>query len=174
MQANIQRQYWGTDMSGVVHFILLFLIWLLLTFNLTTFNIVVGAVSTLLVTILMRRYLIKIKGGIFNPVRYFWGLLYLFIFLWECIKANLDVAYRVLHPGLPVKPGIVKARSTLKTDIGKVFLANSITMTPGTITVDIKDEYFFVHWIYVYSKDPEIYTQKIMGRFEKYLKRIFE
>ncbi len=47
-------------------------------------------------------------------------------------------------------------------------------MTPGTITVDIIDDYFYVHWIYVHSKDPAIYTQKILGRFEKYLKRIFE
>ena len=82
--------------------------------------------------------------------------------------------YRVIHPKMPVKPGIVKVKSSLKTDIGKVFLANSITMTPGTITVDIIDDYFYVHWIYVYSKDPAIYTQKILGRFEKYLKRIFE
>ena len=82
------------------------------------------------------------------------------------------MAYRVLHPGLPVKPGIVRAKSNLTTDIGKVFLANSITMTPGTITVDIIDDNFYIHWIYVHSKDPEVYTHKIMGRFEKYLKRI--
>ena len=101
-------------------------------------------------------------------------MIYGFIFLWECIKANIDVMYRVVHPRMPVKPGIVKVKSALKTDIAKVFLANSITMTPGTITVDIIDDYFYVHWIYVHSKDPAIYTQKILGRFEKYLKRIFE
>jgi multicomponent Na+:H+ antiporter subunit E len=82
--------------------------------------------------------------------------------------------YRVIHPAMPIKPGIVRVKSGLKTEIGKVFLANSITMTPGTITVDIIEDYFFVHWIYVHSTDPEIYTQKILGRFEKYLKRIFE
>jgi multicomponent Na+:H+ antiporter subunit E len=100
--------------------------------------------------------------------------LYFFIFLWECIKANFDVAYRVLHPKLPVKPGIVRAKTHLTTDIAKIFLANSITMTPGTITVDIREDYFFIHWIYVHSKDPEVYTHRILGRFEKYLKRIFE
>jgi multicomponent Na+:H+ antiporter subunit E len=65
-------------------------------------------------------------------------------------------------------------KTNLTSDIAKVFLANSITMTPGTITVDIADDVFYIHWIYVKSKDPEIYTHKILGRFEKYLKRIFE
>jgi multicomponent Na+:H+ antiporter subunit E len=84
------------------------------------------------------------------------------------------VAYRVLHPRLPIKPGIVKVKTNLTSDIGKTFLANSITMTPGTITVDIVDEYLYIHWIYVHSMDPEVYTHRIMGRFEKFIKRIFE
>ena len=101
-------------------------------------------------------------------------LVYLIVFIWECIKANFDVAYRVLSPKMPIKPGIVKVRSTLKTDIARVFLANSITMTPGTITVDIIDDDFYIHWIYVSSQDPAVYTRKIIGRFEKLLKKVFE
>ena len=81
---------------------------------------------------------------------------------------------RVLHPALPIKPGIVKVKTNLKTDVGRTTLANSITMTPGTITVDIIDDIIYVHWIYVSSTDPEIYTEKISGRFEKYIRRIFE
>jgi multicomponent Na+:H+ antiporter subunit E len=161
-------------MKAVILFIVLFAIWLALTLNVTIPNIVVGAVAALVVTLFFARYAPKAHVKILHPQRYFWALLYLFIFLWECIKANIDVMYRVVHPALPVKPGIVKVKSMLKTDMGKVFLANSITMTPGTITVDIIGDYFYVHWIYVHSKDPAIYTQKILGRFEKYLKRIFE
>lgn len=161
-------------MSPIILFIFLFVVWLLLTLKVTIINIIVGVVAALIVTLFFSKYSLKVKGRIFHIHRYFWALVYLFIFLWECLKANMDVAYRVLHPGLPVKPGIVKAKTNLTTDIGKIFLANSITMTPGTITVDIIDDYFYVHWIYVRSKDPEIYTHTIMGRFEKYLKRIFE
>ena len=161
-------------MKAVILFIVLFAIWLALTLNVTIPNIVVGVVAALVVSIFFTRYVLKVNVRILHPHRYFWAILYLFIFLWECIKANIDVMYRVVHPGLPVKPGIVKVKSMLKTDMGKVFLANSITMTPGTITVDIIGDYFYVHWIYVHSKDPAIYTQKILGRFEKYLKRIFE
>lgn len=140
----------------------------------TVWNIAAGAAASLIVTIFLNRYSLKVTKKVFQIQRYFWALLYLFIFLWECLKANLDVAYRVLHPGLPIKPGIVKVKSNLTSDIAKVFLANSITMTPGTITVDVIDDNFYIHWIYVHSKDPEVYTHKILGRFEKFLKRIFE
>lgn len=161
-------------MKAVLLFILLVGIWLLLTLNVTPPNIAVGVVSAFVVTLFFAKYSLKADKKQFHLQRYIWALIYGFVFLWECIKANIDVMYRVVHPKMPVKPGIVKVKSSLKTDIGKVFLANSITMTPGTITVDIIDDYFYVHWIFVHSKDPAIYTQKILGRFEKYLKRIFE
>lgn len=161
-------------MSAVLLFIFLFLVWLLLTLNVTLPNLAVGVIAALIVTLFFSKYSLKVTRKVFQVQRYVWALVYCFIFLWECIKANFDVAYRVLHPALPVKPGIVKAKTDLTTDIAKVFLANSITMTPGTITVDILDDNFFIHWIYVKSKDPEVYTHRILGRFEKYLKRIFE
>jgi multicomponent Na+:H+ antiporter subunit E len=109
-----------------------------------------------------------------QPQRYFWFILYLIIFIWECIKANFDVAYRVLHPAMPIKPGIVKVKLSLKTNIAKTILANSITMTPGTITVDLIDDTLYVHCIYISSTDPKEYSEKIAGKFEKYIKRIFE
>jgi multicomponent Na+:H+ antiporter subunit E len=161
-------------MKAVLTFIVLFGIWLLLTLNVTLPNIAVGALSAFVITLFFAKYSLNAEKKQAHIQRYVWALIYGFIFLWECIKANIDVMYRVIHPKMPVKPGIVKVKSSLKTDIGKVFLANSITMTPGTITVDIIDDYFYVHWIFVHSKDPAIYTQKILGRFEKYLKRIFE
>lgn len=106
--------------------------------------------------------------------RIIWFLQYIPIFLWECIKANLDVAYRVLHPKMPIKPGIVKVKTTLKTNIAKTFLANSITMTPGTLSVDIVGNSLYIHWIYVRDKDTEKATRIIVDKFEKHLKRIFE
>jgi multicomponent Na+:H+ antiporter subunit E len=80
----------------------------------------------------------------------------------------------VLHPAMPIRPGIVKVKTTLKSDMAKMLLANSITMTPGTISVDIIDDYLYIHWIYISSEDPEVYTSIITGAFEKYIKRIIE
>jgi multicomponent Na+:H+ antiporter subunit E len=75
---------------------------------------------------------------------------------------------------MPIRPGIVKVKTELKSDMAKMLLANSITMTPGTISVDIIDDTLFIHWIYIRSEDPEVYTSLITGPFEKYIKRIIE
>ncbi len=114
----------------------------------------------------------KIK---FSFSRILWFLYYILLFMWLCLKANLDVAYRVLHPKLPINPGIVKVRTKLKRPISRVALANSITLTPGTLSVDITDDgYLYIHWINVISDDIEIATQKIVSQFENILTKIFE
>ncbi|MFC2151581.1 Na+/H+ antiporter subunit E [Bacteroidota bacterium] len=161
-------------MRYIALFILAFIFWLLLTFNLTVSNIIVGLVASLITALIFGKYFIKDVIPFLQPQRYFWLIIYLLIFTWECIKANFYVAYLVLHPAMPIKPGIVKVKLGLKTNIAKTILANSITMTPGTITVDIVNDEIYVHWIYVSSEDPEKYSQKISGRFEKYIKKIFE
>jgi len=161
-------------MRYVTLFILAFGFWLLLTFNIEVYNLIVGGLAALLTAILFGKFFVHKVSKFIQPQRYFWLLLYLFVFIWECIKANFDVAYRVLHPAMPIKPGIVKFKLTLKSEIARTILANSITMTPGTITVDIVDDYLYVHWIYVSSEDPEVYSKKVAGRFEKLIKRIFE
>jgi len=127
-----------------------------------------------LVAFIFSRFYFTGVSKFLQPERYFWFIVYLVVFIWECIKANFDVAYRVLHPAMPIRPGIVKVKTTLKSELARTLLANSITMTPGTITVDIIGDYFYIHWIYVRSEDPEVYTEIIMGAFEKYIKRIIE
>jgi multicomponent Na+:H+ antiporter subunit E len=155
-------------------FILTFIFWLLLTLDFSVTNLVAGAVAALITSLLFAKYFFKKVVKFIQPVRYFWFLVYLVILIWECIKANFEVAYRVLHPAMPIKPGIVKIKLDLKSDFARTILANSITMTPGTIAVDIVGDNLFVHWIYVSSEDPEVYRQKIVGRFEKYIIKTFE
>jgi len=87
-----------------------------------------------------------------------------------------------LHPKMPIKPGIVKIKTSLKTESGITALANSITLTPGTLTVDLADEgqgdsrqtYLYIHWINVKSDDVEEATKYIAWKFEWFLKKIFE
>jgi len=155
-------------------FILSFAFWLLLTFDLSLPNLVAGGVAALITSLLFAKYFFQRVVKFIQPLRYFWLLVYLLIFTWECIKANFDVAYRVLHPSMPIKPGIVKVKLELKSEFARTMLASSITMTPGTISVDLMDDILYVHWIYVRSDDPEVYSRKIAGKFEKYIKKIFE
>ncbi len=161
-------------MKYITLFILSFIFWLLLTFEFSVSNLIVGAVASIITSLFFGKFFITNISKLLQPRRYFWFVVYLFIFIWECIKANLDVAYRVLHPAMPIRPGIVKVKTTLKSDMAKMLLANSITMTPGTISVDIIDDYLYIHWIYIRSEDPEVYTPIITGAFEKYIKRIIE
>lgn len=64
---------------------------------------------------------------------------------WAIIKANIDVAKRILSPGLPIAPRIVRVNGTQKTDLCRVIFANSITLTPGTVSLDLDEEDIVVH-----------------------------
>ena len=84
------------------------------------------------------------------------------------------MAYRIIHPRLPINPGIVKIKTALVSPLAHAFLANYITLTPGTLTIDIEGEYLYIHWIYVVTEDMERATGIIAGRFEPILKKVFE
>ncbi len=147
---------------------------MLLTSRIYLQNIIAGAVVSLLTTIIFGRYFIHSYRKLFQPARYFWLLIYIVFFAWECIKSNFDVAYRVLHPAMPIRPGIVKVKLRIKSEFGKAVLANSITMTPGTISLDLTGDYLYVHWINVFTDDREKYSHVISGKFENLLIKIFD
>jgi multicomponent Na+:H+ antiporter subunit E len=65
--------------------------------------------------------------------------------LWEVVKANIDVARIILSPSMPISPRIIRVKVLQKTDFGLALYANSITLTPGTITLDVRDGAFLVH-----------------------------
>jgi multicomponent Na+:H+ antiporter subunit E len=149
-------------------------LWLLLTLTLNVDHLIAGFVIVSLSTFAFGGYFTHHPLKFLQPHRLFWFIIYVPVFTWYMLKANIDVAYRVLHPEMPIKPGIVKVRTKLKTDVGKVFLANSITLTPGTMTCDIVGEHLYIHWIWVSSPDIEKATAEIVKPFEGYIRRIFE
>jgi len=95
------------------------------------------------------------------------------VFLVELVKSNLDVARRIISPSLPINPGIVKFKTKLTSEYAKMVLANSITLTPGTLSLDIIDDTFYIHWIDVKTLDPEEVRMEIAEKFEKILIKIF-
>ena len=161
-------------MKKIAFFFLLLGTWVLLTWSVELQDLAAGLVFSLLLAAALGRIYPKAPEGLLSPRRWFWFLLYIPYFAYYCIKANLDVAYRVLHPHMPIRPGIVRVRTELTSDLAKTFLANSITLTPGTLTVDIDGQDFYVHWINIESDDPEAQTETIIRRFERMLKEIFE
>ena len=161
-------------MNKVLYFLLTLAVWLLLTWSLDIQNIVAGIIIVFLCTIFMGHLFFDNVIKIFNLRRIIWFLYYIPIFLLHMVKANFDVAYRVLHMNIPIRPGIVKVKTTLKSDLGLTFLANSITLTPGTLTIDIIGNELYIHWINVVTDDPERQTEIIVRRFENILKKVFE
>jgi multicomponent Na+:H+ antiporter subunit E len=159
--------------SFLIITIVLFSTWILLNNSLDLVLLIIGAVVSVSISLLFCT-----KCSIFNQIKLspkslFYSFAYIFVFLIELIKSNLDVAYRVISPKLPINPGIVKVRTVLNSEIGRMVLANSITLTPGTLSIDIKDEFIYVHWIDVANKDIDAATEAIVKKFEKYLKEIY-
>ena len=72
---------------------------------------------------------------------------YLPWYLLEIVRANVDVARRILHPKLPISPDVFEAPSTQKTELGRVVFANSITLTPGTVSFKVEEGKIHVHAI---------------------------
>lgn len=163
--------------SRITMFIVGFVVWCLLNWLPDWQNLVVGAVVSALVSAVMGSFLVTRPHLRHNFMRFVYFVThYVPVFLWELVKANLDVAYRVIHPALPIRPGIVRIRTSLKSDTGLTFLANSITLTPGTMTMDIDREkgILYIHWINVRHTDIEKATQDIAGKFEPILRKVFE
>ncbi|MBI9102073.1 MAG: Na+/H+ antiporter subunit E [Spirochaetales bacterium] len=98
---------------------------------------------------------------------------WLFVFLFELIKSNIDVMSRVITPKVRINPAVVEVKTKLKSKLGRLALANSITLTPGTLTVDIMEDKLYIHWIDASSTDVEKATEKIVDKFEKHLEVIF-
>jgi multicomponent Na+:H+ antiporter subunit E len=163
----------------MIIFLVTFLIWLALTAGGGWQEIVAGLVMALAASLIARRFRRSAapKADFKHwPRRFVFSLLFFFKFVWEMIKANLNVAAIVLHPKRPIKPGIIKIRTGLKTDAALTTLANSITLTPGTFTVDINPakQELYIHCLTVKSHDTEQNTRDIGLKFERLIKEVFE
>ena len=148
-------------------------LWLLLTRPVNGQELTAGLVIALILAV------VPLPGsrvyGEFSlvPKKILASIVYLVVFIVAVVKSNIDVALRVLSPRLPINPGIVRVKTRLKSSLGRMVLANSITLTPGTITVDINGDDLFIHWINIQSADVEESTNKIVSDFERHLEVIF-
>ena len=154
-------------------FTFLIAIWLTLTTTFQWQELSVGIFISLVLALFLNKNYLKLGLPPVSIKRIIFFILYISVLFIEIVKANFDVAYRVIHPKMPIKPGIVVIKTELKQDIAKMILANSITLTPGTFTLDIKGDELLIHWIYVHSENKKEATRIIGQKFEKYLKVVF-
>jgi multicomponent Na+:H+ antiporter subunit E len=148
--------------------LLLTLIWVALTGEFTFINFSFGFIMSFFILWLMARTP--------EEKRYFDRLpkiiSFTFFFFKELIKANLQVAYDVITPKFYMQPGIVKIPLDATTDLEITLLANLITLTPGTLSLDVSDDkkVLYVHAMYI--KDRDQFVQSVKTGFERRLLEI--
>ena len=156
----------------ILAFIFLMIVWILLTSTINRDDLIIGLATSFIGALLFFKFTDIYADIKLTPKSFIYFIAYIFVFLKELIKANIDVALRVINPALPINPGIVAVKTKLKSRLGKLILANSITLTPGTLTMDIRDDELFIHWIDVKDIEIEKATKEVSMRFEKILKEI--
>ncbi|NEX22883.1 Na+/H+ antiporter subunit E [Thiorhodococcus mannitoliphagus] len=150
--------------------LILFIVWLGLTNSLDPQELVAGLlVSAAVVWLAVPA---RPAGASDRSWRLLPLLAYLPVFLKNLFLSNIDVARRVLSPSLPINPGIVRVKTQLKEPYQRLILANSITLTPGTVTLEMEGEDMYVHWIDVKETDPERAGAAIKDEMEKAIARI--
>lgn len=150
-----------------------FLFWLAYTSSFNQSELITGLIISLLLSFFTYQSFSRenTEHNILSRLISF--IKYLPVFILEMIKANFDVAKRVINPSLPINPGIVEIKTNLKSKRAKLLLANSITLTPGTLTIDIIEDRLYIHWIDVKTNDPAEQQKIISEKFEKLLEGVF-
>lgn len=135
-------------MSFIITSIIMFLFWILLSGEFSFVLILSAVVSSLLVAYLSHDLLIgeiDIRLAAIKIIRF---IKYLPWLLWQIVLSNIDLVYRTLDPKMPIEPVVIEFDTPLRTDMGITILANSITLTPGTVTLEANSKgRFIVHAI---------------------------
>lgn len=148
-------------------------IWLMLNASLAREVILVGIGVSALLAFYLQPMAEKYGDIRFTPKVILYYFIYLMVFVVELIKSNWHVAKLVISPKINISPAVVKIKTDLKTAIGRLALCNSITLTPGTLVVDIQGDTLYVHCIDVERDNPEKDVIKMAAKFEKYLKVVY-
>jgi multicomponent Na+:H+ antiporter subunit E len=124
--------------------LVIFGVWMLLSGHFSALLLGLGIASTVVVVYLARRMDVADREG--HPVHLLWRFVFYFPWLLkEIFKANIDVAKTIIDPDLPISPTVFTVKGSQGSDLGQVAYANSITLTPGTVTIGLDDATFTVH-----------------------------
>ncbi len=151
----------------------LLIIWLIANATLASHTVIAGVIISAIIALAFAAFSRVYSVIRWSPVIIYYYLIYLAVFLFELVKANIHVMRLVFSPKINIHPAIVEIKTELESPIGRLALANSITLTPGTLVVDIKGDSLFIHCIDIGNTDRATVTKEISGRFEKLLKLIY-
>ncbi|MBN1834772.1 MAG: Na+/H+ antiporter subunit E [Spirochaetales bacterium] len=151
----------------------LFAAWLLFTGSFAPYSLFLGVLFSLVVALLTYRYFIEEYEAARRSLlpRLYNLLIFLVIILWRIYAASFRVAWQVLSGR--INPRIVHFRTRLKYDLARAILANAITLTPGTVTLDLDDDHLIVHWLDARTSHSHYAGKLIKEDFERWLRRIW-
>ncbi len=127
-------------------FLFLFILWLVLNGRVTPEVVIIGMLLSGMVCLFAAKFMdysFKKEKEVLKRIPGF--VRYCALLLFEIIKANLDVMKLILSPSLEPEPQLIKVKIPLKSVLGRVVLANSITLTPGTITISLDGDEYTIH-----------------------------
>ena len=153
--------------------VLLTLLWISANSSLAIESVASGAIISAALAYIFTRKTGVWRGIRFSPSRFYHFILYTGVFAVELLRANINMMRYVYAPRIDINPGIVRIKTGLKTPLGRLALANSIALTPGSLVVDMDGDTLFVHWLDVTTSDPDEATRIIAGPFEGYLEKVF-
>lgn len=129
----------------IIFFLLLFF-WSIIDGKLTVESIILGTAASIIIIYLNRDIMFTIDDGGPVTLRYLWHYSTLIaVLVVEIVKSNINVAKIVLNPKMPIEPSFVRVPVRFKKDFNKVLYGNVVTLTPGTLTVDIDEDEYIIH-----------------------------
>jgi multicomponent Na+:H+ antiporter subunit E len=158
-KANIWRNARGS-WKEYVAFLSLFVFWIIITASFSPGNIVAGLISSFLVVLLVRlTFRIRLPEQI-TPVFLIRFPIFLVMLAWEVIKANINLAWLLIRPRLLIDPTIVTFKTELQEEFRRTIIADSITVTPGTLTLDAQGDELLVHCLAPSHKKGLLYERR--------------
>ena len=153
--------------------LVLFVIWMVANSALSVAVAVTGGVITLVLAYIFATSTDAWRNIRWTPASLYHFLAYTGTFVVELVRANISMMKYVYARRIDIKPGVVKVRTRLQSPIGRLALANSIALTPGSLVLDLKDDTLFIHWLDVQSTDVDEATRVLVAPFETHLEKVF-
>jgi len=157
---------------------LLFVFWVVLSGKFDALHLSIGTASAICIALGTQSLLLRAPAIVpddRHPLTAIsWGRLLLYVpwLAWQVVLSSLQVAWLVLHPKMPISPCVVRFESPLPHELARLTLANSITLTPGTITLDVEGDTFVVHALTT-SIAAELTPRTGQGSMQRYVEFLY-
>ncbi|PIE05219.1 MAG: cation:proton antiporter [Spirochaetales bacterium] len=157
----------------IITTLVLFGVWILFTGNMQLYPLLAGLAGSMLVSLLTYRVFLaeheaSLKFFVPSP---FYLLIFIFYLIYSLYASSLKMARSVIT-GRAI-PRIVHFRTRLRSDVARMVLCNSITFTPGTITLDLNEDHLTVYWFFAHTRHAKAAGEAVKGRFEKLLSKVW-